>query len=150
MEPRNRFQGISSASLCSLCFLESILELPKSLQIRVLAGRCDNPLHTRFLAPIDCSKIPAQCSLQRLELIQGVELMQGLIIFLLPLTITAKQYLVETKNSLESLTPVLRLFLLLCQPPIFDKKRAVKTNISHMFALSQISFNKNLNSRKGL
>ncbi len=41
-EPRNRFQGISSASLCSL------------------AGRYDNPIPTRFLAPIDCLKIPAQ------------------------------------------------------------------------------------------
>jgi hypothetical protein len=41
MEPRNRFQGIDSASLCSL------------------AGRYDNPIHTWFLAPIDCSKIPA-------------------------------------------------------------------------------------------
>jgi hypothetical protein len=39
--------------------------------------------------------------------------MQGLIILLLPLTITAKQYLVESKNSLEPLTPVLRSFLLL-------------------------------------
>jgi hypothetical protein len=42
MEPRNRFQGINSASLCSL------------------AGRYDNPIPTRFLAPIDCLKIPAQ------------------------------------------------------------------------------------------
>ncbi len=33
-EPRNRFQGIDSASLCSL------------------AGRHDNPIPTRFLAPI--------------------------------------------------------------------------------------------------
>ncbi len=41
MEPRNRFQGINSASLCSL------------------AGRYDNPIPTRFLAPIDCLKIPA-------------------------------------------------------------------------------------------
>ncbi len=40
-EPRNQFQGIDSASLCSL------------------AARHDNPLLTRFLAPIDCSKIPA-------------------------------------------------------------------------------------------
>jgi hypothetical protein len=39
---RNRFQGIDSASLCSL------------------AGRYDNPIPTRFLVPIDCSKIPAQ------------------------------------------------------------------------------------------
>jgi hypothetical protein len=41
MEPRNRFQGIDSASLCSL------------------AGRYDNPIPTRFLAPTDCLKIPA-------------------------------------------------------------------------------------------
>ncbi len=40
MEPRNRFQ-MQSASLCSL------------------AGRYDNPIPNRFLAPIDCLKIPA-------------------------------------------------------------------------------------------
>ncbi len=38
-EPKNRFQGINSARLCSL------------------AGQCDNPI--RFLALIDCLKIPA-------------------------------------------------------------------------------------------
>jgi hypothetical protein len=38
----NRFQGIDSVSLWSL------------------AGRYDNPIPARFLAPIDCSKIPAQ------------------------------------------------------------------------------------------
>jgi hypothetical protein len=42
MEPRTRFQGINSANLCSL------------------ADRYDNPIPTRFLAPIDCFKIPAQ------------------------------------------------------------------------------------------
>jgi hypothetical protein len=41
MELRNRYQGMNSASLCSL------------------AGRYDNPLPTRFLAPTDCLKIPA-------------------------------------------------------------------------------------------
>ncbi len=41
MGPRNRFQGTNSASLCSL------------------AGRYDNPIPTRFLAPIECLKIPA-------------------------------------------------------------------------------------------
>ncbi len=41
LEPRNRFQGMNSASLCSL------------------AGRYNNPIPTRFLAPIDCLKIPA-------------------------------------------------------------------------------------------
>ncbi len=42
MEPRNRFQGTNSASLCSL------------------AGRYDNPIPPRFLAPIDSLKIPAR------------------------------------------------------------------------------------------
>jgi hypothetical protein len=37
----NRFQGIDSASLCSL------------------AGRYNNPIPTRILAPMDCYKIPA-------------------------------------------------------------------------------------------
>ncbi len=41
MGPRNRFQGINSASLCSL------------------TGRYDNPIPTRCLAPIDFLKIPA-------------------------------------------------------------------------------------------
>ncbi len=39
---QNQFQGINSASLCSL------------------AGRYNNPIPTRFLAPIDCLKIPEQ------------------------------------------------------------------------------------------
>ncbi len=42
MEPKNRFQGMNSASLCRL------------------AGRYDNPIPTWFLAPIDCLKILAQ------------------------------------------------------------------------------------------
>jgi hypothetical protein len=41
MGPRYRFQGIKSASLYSL------------------AGRYDNPIPPRFLAPIDFLKIPA-------------------------------------------------------------------------------------------
>jgi hypothetical protein len=41
MEPRNRFQGMNFASLC------------------ILAGRYNIPIPTRFLAPIDCLKIPA-------------------------------------------------------------------------------------------
>jgi hypothetical protein len=41
MEPRNQFQGMNSASPCSL------------------AGQYDNPILNRFLAPIDCLKIPA-------------------------------------------------------------------------------------------
>jgi hypothetical protein len=41
MEPRNRCQGINSVSLCSL------------------AGRYDNPIPSRCLAPIEFLKIPA-------------------------------------------------------------------------------------------
>ncbi len=43
-EPKKRFPGTNSARLCSL------------------AGGYDNFFSTRFLAPIDCLKIPAQCS----------------------------------------------------------------------------------------
>jgi hypothetical protein len=41
-EPRNLFQGINAASLCSL------------------AGRYDNPIPSQFLAPIEYLKIPLQ------------------------------------------------------------------------------------------
>jgi hypothetical protein len=41
-EPENRFQETNSARLCSP------------------AGRYDNLIPSRFLAPIDCLKIPAQ------------------------------------------------------------------------------------------
>ncbi len=44
MEPWNRLHGNDSARICSL------------------AGRYDNPIPTRFLAPIESSKIPALCS----------------------------------------------------------------------------------------
>jgi hypothetical protein len=43
-EPKNRFQGINSGSLCSL------------------AGLYDNPVPIRFPVPIDCLKIPSQIS----------------------------------------------------------------------------------------
>jgi hypothetical protein len=39
--------------------MESIPELLKSLKIQSLAGAYANPILTRFLAPIDCFKIPA-------------------------------------------------------------------------------------------
>ncbi len=42
MEPRNRFQGIDSASLCP-------------------SGPAQQPYSSRFLAPLDCSKVPAPC-----------------------------------------------------------------------------------------
>ncbi len=45
MEPRNRFQEMNSASLCSL------------------AGRYDNAIPPRFLAPIDSLQIPAQAAI---------------------------------------------------------------------------------------
>ncbi len=57
MGPRNWFQGMNSASLCSL------------------AGRYDSPIPPRFLAPIDFLKIPALVFLIRIGikgLCQGV------------------------------------------------------------------------------
>jgi hypothetical protein len=53
-EPRNRFQGINSASLCNL------------------AGRYDNPIPTRCLAPIDFLKIPAQDSVETKKKMQFI------------------------------------------------------------------------------
>jgi hypothetical protein len=50
-EPKNRFHGIISASLCSL------------------AGRNDNPIPTLFLSPINCSKIPAQIVVTRFKIL---------------------------------------------------------------------------------
>jgi hypothetical protein len=52
------------ASPCSLdtqfqtLFLESIPRPIAGLMFPTLAGRCNNPIPNRFLAPIDCSKIP--------------------------------------------------------------------------------------------
>jgi hypothetical protein len=48
MEPRNRFQGIDSASLCCL-----------KKKIRVLARRYDSTILTRFLAHTDFLQILA-------------------------------------------------------------------------------------------
>jgi hypothetical protein len=53
-KPRNRFPAWRNRSLG----IDS--RLHKRLQIRALAGRYDNPIPTRFLALIDCSKFPAQ------------------------------------------------------------------------------------------
>ncbi len=51
-KPRNRFPAWRNRFLGMIPVLR--------LQIRALAGRYDNPLLTRFLAPIDCLKIPIQ------------------------------------------------------------------------------------------
>ncbi len=40
--------------------MELIPGLLKNLKIQALVGQYDNPIPTRFLAPIDCLKIPAQ------------------------------------------------------------------------------------------
>jgi hypothetical protein len=50
---------------------ESIPGLLKSLKIPSLAGRYDNPVPIRFLAPIDCSKIPAKASYAKFEKSSG-------------------------------------------------------------------------------
>ncbi len=61
-EPRNRFQGIDSASLCSL------------------AGRYENTNPTWFLVPIDCSKIPAQIDLTGLgRVVTGLDSISGFL-----------------------------------------------------------------------
>ncbi len=66
MEPRNRFQALNSASLCSL------------------AGRYDNPIPPQFLFPIDSLIIPAQATytggIDSLESIPG--LLKSLKIFI--------------------------------------------------------------------
>jgi hypothetical protein len=65
MEPRNRFQGMNSASICSLAgrydnpFPTRCLAPIDFLKIPALSGRFDNPIPARFLTHIDCSKIPA-------------------------------------------------------------------------------------------
>jgi hypothetical protein len=65
MEPRNQFQGMNSASLCSLAGrydnpIPTRFQAPiDRLKIPALAGRYDNPIPARFLAPIDCLKITA-------------------------------------------------------------------------------------------
>jgi hypothetical protein len=63
MEPRNRYQGMNSASLCSLAGRSDNPIPPRflapidSLKSPALAGRHGNPVSTRFLAPVDCSKV---------------------------------------------------------------------------------------------
>ncbi len=49
---------------CRIDTLKSFPVLLKRLQIRALAGQYDNPVPTWFLAPIDCSKIPAPTCLE--------------------------------------------------------------------------------------
>jgi hypothetical protein len=65
MKPGNRLQEISSASLCSLAgrydnpILPRFLAPIDCLKIPALGGRYDSPIPTRFLIPIDCLKIPS-------------------------------------------------------------------------------------------
>ena len=70
MEPRNRCQGINSASLCSLAG-----RYDNPVPSRCLAPiefLYDNPIPTRFLAPKDCYKIPVlSFELYRQKLLAG-------------------------------------------------------------------------------
>ncbi len=65
-EPRNWFQGMNSASLCNLAGRYNNPIPPRFvapidfLKIPALACRYDNLIPSYFLAPIDCLKIPAQ------------------------------------------------------------------------------------------
>ncbi len=75
-ELRNIFHGIDSASLCSL------------------AGRYDNPVPSRFLGPIDWSKMPAQCTVHNnlmVDLVKQLFLKMGS---------TNTNVLIATKNLL--------------------------------------------------
>jgi hypothetical protein len=54
MKPKNRFQGIISASLCTL------------------AGRDDNPVPTGLLAPIDCLKIRIEFQTEKAIILYNV------------------------------------------------------------------------------
>ncbi len=65
MESRNRFQGINSTSLCSQSWYFWTCMGPRnrfhrmnSASLCSLAGRYNNPIPTRCLAPIDFFKIP--------------------------------------------------------------------------------------------
>ncbi len=75
MEPRNRFQGMNSASLCSL------------------AGRYDNPIPTRFLAPLDCLKIPALCNTNK-SVETGEQIFDTLHITFIWLSICGTRFLI--------------------------------------------------------
>ncbi len=63
-EAKNRFQGTDSGRLCSLAWRAGTTTLysysvpsPHRLFKNSSTGAPDNPFSTRFLAPIDCSKI---------------------------------------------------------------------------------------------
>ncbi len=60
-EPKNRFQGTNSylAGRYDNPIPTRFLAPIDCFKIPALAGRYDNPIPTRFLAPIDCSKIPS-------------------------------------------------------------------------------------------
>ncbi len=88
MEHRNRFREIDSASPCSSAGRyenrvdvlarqagNRFLGSSNGLQIRALAGRYDNPIPTRRLAPIDCLKIPAQPSsmMSSILILKGID-----------------------------------------------------------------------------
>ncbi len=95
MELRNRFQGMNSASLCSL------------------AGRYDTPIPPRFLAPVNCLKIPAQATYRLAESIpgllknSGIGLLKSLKIRLwFPLRITS--FLLHEKKMIVEQTGTLR------------------------------------------
>jgi hypothetical protein len=62
-EPKNRFQGTYAARLCSM------------------AGRYDNPIPTRFLAPIDCLTIATRDFKYMAELDSKIKLQYTSIIF---------------------------------------------------------------------
>jgi hypothetical protein len=81
MEPRNRFQGMNSASLCSL------------------AGRYDNLIPTRILAPLDCLKIPIR---NRSQIHERTILLRFLGIILRVLRLEASVHNVYITNQFQT------------------------------------------------
>jgi hypothetical protein len=96
MEPENRFQGMNSASLCSLV-------------------RYNNPIPPRFLAPIDCLKIPALLSYSQ-QRMKGKKI--AFVNYILPGQ-WKRGLALEPPNSESSL----QYTLLLCCLPLKERSR---------------------------
>jgi hypothetical protein len=86
----NRFQETNSASLCSL------------------AGRYDNPIAPRFLAPIGCLKIPAHFTPHFLKLKKGAYIAPAKCLLR---SLLARSNAAGTERPLSSRCRVLQLIL---------------------------------------
>ncbi len=102
MGPRHWFQGMNSASICSL------------------AGRYENPIPPRCLAPLDFLKIPALCGLCRADACFPVELCCSVEFVFWPMCDLCwpdARYL-PTRSSGSVLLCFLRIFFPICGPEL--------------------------------